>query len=143
MSAAKLYTPQLLAAAVELAAWPPLEGAALHGSSRSPTCGSTLDIDLELDGQGKVEQVGLRVRACAVGQASAAIFARHAAGKSLEELAQLRTRFAAWLQADAAMPDWPDITLIAPAKDYSARHGAMLLPWDAAMAALSSSAPAG
>lgn len=143
MSAEKLYTPQLLAAAVELAAFPALENATLHGSARSATCGSTMDLDLVLSDGDTVANIGLRVRACAVGQASAAIFARHAKGKSLTQLRDTREAFAAWLLRDALMPDWPDAELIAPAKDFSARHGAMMLPWDATIAALSSAASAG
>ena len=72
MSAAqRLYTPELLALAVDLAKWPRLERAPVHGEARSPTCGSTLAIDLELDGPGRIERLGMAVRACAVGQASA------------------------------------------------------------------------
>ena len=78
MSAAQLYTPELLAAAVELAHYPPLDNAPLHGEAQSPTCGSRVAMDLSLNQSGKIERVGLRVAACAVGQGSAAVFARHA-----------------------------------------------------------------
>jgi len=47
------------------------------------------------------------------------------------------------MKYDATAPDWPDLALVAPARAYPARHGAMLLPWKAAAAALSSAAPAG
>jgi NifU-like protein involved in Fe-S cluster formation len=52
-------------------------------------------------------------------------------------------RARAWLDDEGPAPDWPDLTLVAPARAYPARHGAMLLPWKAAAAALSSAAPAG
>lgn len=142
MSAAKLYTPQLLAAAVELAQYPPLETASLHGDARSPTCGSTVSVDLLLNNASRIEQVGLKVAACAVGQGAAAVFARHVAGRSSAELAAAHSAIAAWLGGDAPQPDWPGLALIAPAKDYPARHGAMLAPWKAALAALSSAAVA-
>lgn len=137
MSATKLYTPELLAATLELVQFPPLENAALHGESRSPTCGSTLAMDLSLADDGGIERIGLTVRACAVGQASAAVFARHAHGRSAEDILATAERFSAWLEDEAPLPDWPDITLIAAAQAYPARHGAMLLPWKAAIAALS------
>lgn len=141
MSAERLYTPELLAAAVELAQWPPLECAPLHGTARSPTCGSSIALDLRLDSEGRIDAIGLRVRACAIGQAAAAVFSRHARGCDLAAITRMHDRFAAWLDEEAPAPDWPDLELIAPARDYRARHGAMLLPWKAALAGLSS-APA-
>ncbi len=138
MSADKLYTMEMLSAAVELADYPLLGVAALHGSARSESCGSSLDLDIQLDSNRAVEQIGLQVRACAVGQAAAAIFARHAVGRTAEQIERTYTDLLAWLNKDGPAPDWPDIDLIAPAYDYRGRHGAMLLPWKAAAAALSS-----
>ena len=143
MSAAqRLYTPELLALAVELAEYPPLETAPARAEARSPTCGSTLALDLVPDGEGHIARLGMRVRACAVGQASAAIFARHAAGRDLAGVRDALEGLEAWLGEDGPAPDWPDVELVAPARAYPARHGAMLLPWKAAVAALSSVAPA-
>ena len=144
MSAAeRLYTPELLALAVELGEWPPLASAAAQGEARSPTCGSTLALDLALDDDQRIAQLGLRVRACAVGQAAAAIFARHAPGRNAADIAQALAQIEAWLSAGEAEPQWPDWHLIAPARVYPGRHGALLLPWKAAAAALSSPAGAG
>lgn len=143
MSAAqRLYTPELLALAVELAGYPLLEAPALHGEARSVTCGSTLAMDLVADPDGRIGQLGMRVRACAVGQAAAAIFARHAPGRDAAELGRALGQLEAWLASEGPAPDWPDLALIEPARAYPARHGAILLPWKAAAAALSS-APAG
>lgn len=140
--AQRLYTPELLALAVELARVPPLNAPDAHGEARSPTCGSTLAIDLMLDDLGRIERLGMRVRACAVGQAAAAIFARHARGRDLASLAQTLSKLEQWLAGDGDMPEWPDLAIIAPARDYPGRHGAMLLPWKAAVAALSSASTA-
>ena len=142
-AAQRLYTPELLALAVELADYPPLEAAAAHGEARSPTCGSTLAMDLALDDQGRIARLGMRVRACAVGQASAAIFARHAPGRDQAALRDALARLEAWLDDEGPAPEWPDLALVAPARAFPARHGAMLLPWRAAAAALSSASPAG
>lgn len=143
MSAARLYTSELLALAVELARWPRLGEASLHGEARSPTCGSTLAIDLALDERGQIAGLGLAVRACAVGQAAAAIFARHAEGRDAAGIAATLAGLEAWLAGGAPLPDWPGLAPLEPARGYPARHGAMLLPWKAALAALSSPAPAG
>jgi NifU-like protein involved in Fe-S cluster formation len=144
MSAAqRLYTPELLALAVDLAKWPRLGDAPLHGDARSPTCGSTLTMDLELDAAGRIERIGMAVRACAVGQAAAAIFAGNAAGRDAGQIGQALTQLETWLAGGGSVPDWPGLAPIEPARAYSARHGAMLLPWKAALAALSSTACAG
>jgi NifU-like protein involved in Fe-S cluster formation len=143
MSAARLYTPELLALAVELSAWPPLDSAPLRGEARSPTCGSTLAMDLMLDEQGAIDRIGMRVRACAVGQASAAIFARHATGRTADHLAGDLGQLESWIAREGPEPDWPELALIEAARSYPARHGAMLLPWRAALAALSSPSDAG
>jgi len=143
MSAERLYTPQMLSAAVELADVPPLADPALSGSARSATCGSTLEMDLALQDEMRIAKVGMSVHACAVGQAAAAIFARHAVGCDADDIQKALTNLAAWLEEEAGQPDWPDIDLIAAARDYPGRHGAMLLPWKAAIAALSSRGEAG
>ena len=144
MSAAqRLYTPELLALAVELAKYPLLEAAPASAEARSPTCGSTLALDLALDDDGRIARLGLRVRACAVGQAAAAIFARHASGRDLTELRDALAGLEGWLDGEGPVPAWPDLALVAEARAYPARHGAMLLPWKAGVAALSSTAPAG
>ncbi len=127
----------MLAAAVELANYPMLEEHAFHGTARSASCGSSLEMDLALDPKGRLSQVGLTVRACAVGQASAAIFARHAVGRSIDDLTGIHDGLIDWLSGEAPAPDWPGLDLIAPARNYRGRHGAMLLPWKAAIAALS------
>lgn len=143
MSAARLYTPELLGLAVELAGYPPLQDPSLHGEARSVTCGSTLAMDLGLDADGRVDRLGMRVRGCAVGQAAAAIFARHAIGRRPSDLRATIPPLEQWLAGGGMLPDWPDLSLIEPARAYPARHGAILLPWRAALAALSSDATAG
>jgi len=142
MSAQRLYTPELLALAVDLARWPPLV-AVRHGEARSPTCGSTLALDLVLDDAGGIAELGMRVRACAVGQAAAAVFARQALGRDQAALAATLTQLEAWLTSGGEVPNWPGIEPLVPARAYPARHGAMLLPWKAALAALSSEVAAG
>lgn len=135
---ARLYTPELLGLAVELAQWPARPDAALHGSARSAACGSTIDMDIDLDDQGRIASLGLRVRACAVGQAAAAIFARHVIGRDRSDLQAVLTGLDQWLGAEGDMPsEWPGLDMIAPARHFPGRHGAMLLPWRAALTAVS------
>lgn len=141
--AEKLYTPELLALAVTLAEYPPDPALPLHGHARSKSCGSTLAADIAVNDEGRIERLGLQVRACAVGQASAAIFARAAAGRGLAAIEAAHGALTAWLAGAGELPDWPGLEAIAPARAFPARHGAIMLPWTAARDALSSTAPSG
>lgn len=131
-----LYTPEMLAAATELASYPWDEALPLRGHARSPACGSSIALALALDGQGRIGALGIRPHACAVGQAAASLFVRHAAGLGRTEVAAARKAIAAWLEGEGGTPDWPGIDLLAPARAYPARHAAILLAWDAALGAL-------
>lgn len=133
---ARLYTPDVLAAAVGLAAFPLNQALPFAGEARSRSCGSTLALRLALDGEGRVTAVGCQARACAVGQAAAAVFAQAVKGRDRADLAAARTGLTAWLSGDGPRPDWPGLDLLEAARGYPGRHGAILLPWDAALAAL-------
>ena len=136
-ASAALYTPEVLARAVELSAYPLRDDLPLRGSARSQSCGSSLDLGLAVDELGRIERLGLRSHACAIGQAAAAIFAAAAPGRDREAIAAAERALAAWL-AGAPPPDWPGLDQLARARDYPGRHGALLLPWKAALDALSS-----
>ncbi len=137
MSAGRgLYTPEVLGAAMELTGFQIDEAMPLRGSARSRSCGSTIDVALALGPDGKIVKVGIKPHACAVGQASAAVFARSAAGHDAQSIVKARSLISARLSGDAPQPDWPGLALIEPARAYPARHGAILLAWDAAIDAL-------
>lgn len=142
-SAAKLYTPDLLSLATELAACPLAEGFPYTAETRSRTCGSTLAIGLQLGDEARIERLGMRVYACAVGQASAALFARGAKGLRMEAIKASVQELEAWLAGAGPLPAWPGFCALEPARDHSARHGAILLPWKAALEALSIAEPSG
>ena len=133
---APLYNRDILSLAVATADFPPLEAPRHRVSARAPLCGSAIILDLDTDDEGRVRTVGLHVEACALGQASAALLARHAPGRSLTDVRTARDAIAAWFAGGDALPEWPGFDLLAPARDYPARHGAILLPFDAAIAAL-------
>jgi NifU-like protein involved in Fe-S cluster formation len=141
--AAVLYTPELLALAVSLARWPLDEGAQYRGDARAAVCGSTVTFSCSLDAKGAICAPGLRVSACAVGQAAAALFIAHAAGLDRGQIAAAHDRIAAWLTDGGDVPDWPGFAVLEPARAYPARHGAILLAWNAALAALPKEIDAG
>lgn len=134
-SSAKLYSPELLALAVELAKFPVVETASHHGNARSRTCGSSVEMSLDVTDAGAVEHVGLRVSACAVGQAAAAIFASSVVGKQRPDLELAMAEIEAWL-GGGAPPHWPGFEPLLPAREFKGRHGALSLPWRAALEAL-------
>lgn len=132
MASAALYTPQVLALATGLAAWPWDEGLPLQASVRSRSCGSTLVLGLSLDTAARISRIGLKAQACAIGQASAAIFAGAAMGCDARRIAEIDDAIAGWLAGERGIPDWPGIDVLAPAREYPGRHGAIRLAWQAA-----------
>lgn len=129
---APLYTRDILRLAASIPHLGRLSDAEASVEKRAPVCGSSIIVDLALDAEGKVAALGQEVKACAFGQASAALMGAHALGRSPAELADARDALAAWLAGardDAG--DWPGLDMLAPARRLSARHGAILLPFKA------------
>ncbi|MGH6787780.1 MAG: iron-sulfur cluster assembly scaffold protein [Novosphingobium sp.] len=137
-----LYTPEVLGLATSLANFPWRDDLPLHGEARSPTCGSAVRLALDCDPDGRIADFGIRAHACAIGQAAAAIFARAAKGRDRAEIAESARTITRWLDGEDGLPGWPGFAAIASARDYPARHGAILLAWKAALAALPSPATA-
>ncbi|MFM5895442.1 MAG: iron-sulfur cluster assembly scaffold protein [Novosphingobium sp.] len=135
MSTAKLYNAELLGLATALANYPLDEKLPLRGSARSPACGSVVEVGLLPDADGAISQVGIKAQACAVGQAAAAIFAAEACGMDEAGIATALGEIEQWL-AGGDLPHWNGLAAIAAARDYPARHAAILLPWRAALVAL-------
>ncbi len=136
-SAARLYTPDLVALAIELADYPILPTLPRVGDARSRSCGSRVRLACSLRSDDTIERLGLEVTACAVGQAAAAIFAAEVAGKSLADMQRALTGIEVWLEGGDLEPGWPRIDHLSPARAFPGRHEAILLPWKAAVEALS------
>lgn len=127
-----LYTRDILRLAASIPHLGRLDGAQASVEKRAPVCGSRVAIDLALDDAGRVIALGQEVKACALGQASAALMGRHALGRTADELAAARDALAAFLAGRRDDPgDWPGIEALAVARNYPARHGAILLPFEA------------
>lgn len=135
MSTAKLYNAELLGLATSLANYPLVEHLLLRGGARSPACGSAVEVGFFTDEDGTIARVGIRAQACAVGQAAAAIFAAAVPGKTKADIAAALAQIETWL-AGGDLPHWNGMAAIAAARDYPGRHGAILLPWRAALVAL-------
>lgn len=133
---APLYNRDILSLAVASADHLPKPHARYHATARAPLCGSRIIVDVDADDAGRVTGVGLHVEACALGQAAATLLARHAPGRSLADICAARDAIAHWFGGTGDAPLWPGFDLLTAARDYPARHGAILLPFDAAIAAL-------
>lgn len=137
---APLYNRAILALAVENALYPSLEGARLTGLQRSAVCGSSVELDLVLNCQAQIAKLGMTVTACALGQASATLFARHAIGLDHAIARHARDQLLAWLGGEDDAPHWPDFEILAAVKDYPARHSAIMLPFNVAVTILDGAA---
>lgn len=110
-----------------------------HGSAtaHSKLCGSTVTVDLKMDGN-TVTDFSHDVKACALGQASSSIMARNVVGSQAEELRSLRETVRKMLKENGAPPagKWADIAVLEPVRDYKARHASTLLTFDAVVSAI-------
>ena len=131
-----LYNRDILRLATSLVAGDRLANPDGSAEVRSPLCGSRIQADIVIDADGKLRDLALRANACALGQASAAILAQNGVGTAMTEVAKLRDDVAQALQRTGNMPScWPELALLAAACDYPSRHAAILLPYDAILAA--------
>jgi NifU-like protein involved in Fe-S cluster formation len=135
---APLYTTEILRLAASLAEPADLEREDGQVELRSPTCGSTISMAVVLDDDGKVAGLSQRVHACAFGQASAALLEQGAAGRDRAEISSALSQLDQWLSGAAGEPDWPGLSALAPARSRKSRHGAILLPFRALLAAIES-----
>jgi NifU-like protein involved in Fe-S cluster formation len=107
-------------------------------TAHSKLCGSTVTIDLAMEGD-TVTDFAHEVKACALGQASSSIMARNIVGATAGELRQLREDVRRMLKENGAPPAgerWADIAVLEPVRDYKARHASTLLTFDAVVAAI-------
>ncbi|MEM7700581.1 MAG: iron-sulfur cluster assembly scaffold protein [Pseudomonadota bacterium] len=132
-----LYTPQMLALSTELARYPWSDSFERQAEARSTVCGSTIALGLDLNADGQISRLGVKVSACAIGQSSAAILAKGAEGATEARLRETTEAIRRWLLGEGDLPDWPGLHTIAGALPHPGRHGALLLPWDAAIKAIS------
>src|SRR5665213_3675175 len=106
-------------------------------TAHSKLCGSTVTIDLKMDGP-VVADFAHDVKACALGQASSSIMARHVVGAKPTELRELRETVRKMLKENGPPPSgkWADIAVLEPVRDYKARHASTMLTFDAVVSAL-------
>ena len=107
-------------------------------TAHSKLCGSTVSVDLKMDGD-TVSDFAHEVKACALGQASSSIMARNVVGAKAGELRTLREAVRRMLKENGAPPaegKWADIAVLEPVRDYKARHASTMLTFDAVVDAI-------
>ncbi|GLR48061.1 iron-sulfur cluster assembly scaffold protein [Sphingomonas astaxanthinifaciens] len=127
------YTLEILRLAASLPLETGLEGADGTGEARSPTCGSRMTTMVRTE-DGRIAAIAQSVTACAYGQASAALLQRWAPGRLTAEVIVMRAAVKAWLEGRGELPQGYEA--LRPVQERSGRHGAVLLPFDALLAAL-------
>jgi NifU-like protein involved in Fe-S cluster formation len=137
----KLYSQRILALAAGIPHVGRLEHPQGSAMKRSPLCGSTVTVDVTLDGtgeDGRIADFAQDVKACALGQSSASVLGAHAIGRTRAEIAAARDQLKAMIKEDGPAPEAPfeDLEVLRPARDYKNRHASILLAWEATLAAM-------
>ena len=129
----KLYSQRILALAADIPHLGALEEPTGTAKKRSPLCGSTVKVDMVVT-DGKVFDYAQDVKACALGQASAAVTGAAVIGRTPAELAAARDALRAMLKEDGPVPPAPfdGYEVLVPAKDFKNRHASILLSIEAA-----------
>ncbi len=132
-----VYNRRVLELAADIPRLGRLAAPDASAKAHSKLCGSTVTIDLSLR-DGHVVDFAHDVRACALGQASSSLMARHVIGATPEELASLRKTMIAMLKTKGPPPSgkFADFAVLEPIRDFKARHASTLLTFDAVVDAL-------
>jgi len=104
----------------------------------SRVCGSTVAVDVNLDSDGRIVEIAVEPKACALGQASTSILARHALGRTLAEIEMARDALRAMLKDGAEPPqgEFWELRHLQPVRDYPPRHTSTMLAFEAAAEAM-------
>jgi NifU-like protein involved in Fe-S cluster formation len=132
-----LYSRRILELAASIPHLGRLADADASATAHSKLCGSTVTVDLKLDGN-VVAGFAHDVKACALGQASSSIMGSHVIGSTAEELRTVREAARRMLKENGAPPTgkWADLAALEPVREFRARHASILLTFDAVVDAL-------
>lgn len=133
----EIYNSRILEFAGNIPRSGRLENADAEASAHSKLCGSRVRIGLKMEGD-TVTEFAHEVKACALGQASSSIMARHVVGATAGEIRQAREDMLAMLKADGEGPSgrFEDMRFLKPVRDYKARHASTMLTFDAVVDAI-------
>lgn len=132
-----VYNKRILELAANIPSIGRLPAPHATATAHSRLCGSRVTVDLMMQG-GVVTAFAHDVKACALGQASSSIMARHVLGASAEELRTVREQMRRMLKEDGPPPGghWAELAVLEPVRDYKARHASTMLTFDAVVDAI-------
>ncbi|MBN9435120.1 MAG: iron-sulfur cluster assembly scaffold protein [Bosea sp.] len=132
-----IYSQRILALAANIERIGRLAQPDASARAHSRLCGSTVTVDLVMDGD-VVADFAHDVKACALGQASSSVMARTVVGSSAAELRALRQTMLAMLKENGPPPEgrFAELRYLEPVRDYRARHASTMLTFDAVVDAL-------
>jgi NifU-like protein involved in Fe-S cluster formation len=132
-----IYNTKILELAAALPRTKRLAHADATATAHSKLCGSTVSVDIVLDGD-RIVDFGQTVKACLLGQAAASIVGREIIGTSAEEIRAVAETMRAMLKESGTPPTgkWADLAVLEPVRDYKARHTSTMLVFEAIMGAL-------
>lgn len=132
-----VYNRKILELAADIPRIGRLPNPEASATAHSKLCGSTVTIDLSMEGD-TVTDFAHDVRACALGQASSSIMARHVVGSKADELRAVRDEMHRMLKENGPPPSgkWADLAVLEPVRDYKARHASTMLTFDAVVDAI-------
>jgi NifU-like protein involved in Fe-S cluster formation len=133
----EVYNRRILELAADIPRAGRLAAAGASATAHSKLCGSTVVVDLAMEGD-TVTDFAHDVRACALGQASSSIMARNVVGSRATELREVRDQMYRMLKENGPAPTgkWADLAVLEPVRDYRARHASTLLTFDAVVDAI-------
>lgn len=133
----KLYSARILALAADMPRTERLAAPDATARKRSPLCGSTVTVDLRVR-DGVITDYGQDVKACALGQAAAAVVGAAVVGCTAAQVTRARDELLAMLKEGAPPPGAPfdGLAVLEPARDYRNRHASIMLALDATVEAL-------
>ena len=133
----KLYSARILALAADIPRVGHLEAPDAVVKKRAPLCGSTVTVELSVS-DGKVQDFAQDVKACALGQASAAVVGSVIVGATIDQVKTARDQLETMLKKDGPAPDAPfdGLEVLIPAREYKNRHASILLVLNASVEAI-------
>jgi len=133
----KLYSARILALAADMPRTARLAAPTATARRRSPLCGSTVTVDVAV-ADGRIVDFAQDVKACALGQAAAAVVGGNVVGRTETEVQRGRDQLLAMLKEGGPVPEAPfdGLEVLAPARDYKNRHASIMLAFDATLEAL-------
>ncbi len=132
-----LYSSRILSLAANMPRAGRLDAPDASSEKVSKLCGSRIVVDVKV-ADGAVADFAQEVKACALGQAAAAILGEQVIGATLDEIETARDQLRAMLKSGGPPPEgrFEDLAVLAPVKDYPQRHASTMLAFEAAAEAV-------